>query len=421
MTTAATLVTLLTLKSGLLPFAEDLIKVKATGHITVIALEKEVRIGQAAKLAKTWKHVGLCPNARAEGHDLVLGCTTQRLHAEVSDGVVTITALRGLPWDADDQPAPRPTFQPEQVGLGGACPGTNPAGKAECLLHEGKTEAAREQLTAALGTMHRDYAALRFADLALEADKPLESMEWLEKAGRTGEWGRLASVRMCELSGRCFKGPQREALFDGAGLAAPLRDELKLRELRMLRFESPMAAMARLNELSGGAWPESLCSLGPQVCNDVVLGALLSSDVEARINALALFAAGPVTTPSPMRPRLAAAAADAALALGAPHYAASALAAATPDVPRPLLKAHLKKVIALYEAAEEPARAAAVRAYAMDAVGLKPAKGKKASPPRLVSTTSTTELFAVRETELAKELADAAVARARAKSKVASR
>ena len=207
--------TLLTLLSGLLPFSEDIIKVKADGEASVFVLSKEVRIADAAKLASRWKAKGLCPKARADGRDLVLSCTSDRLHATSSGGTVTIVALRGLPWAAKDEPAPRPFYKPEEVGLGGPCPGTTPAGSAECALAAGDLTAAKGFLAAALDTLHKDYAALRLADLALDANGPLDSLEWLEKTGRTGEWGRLASVRQCELSGRCFKGVQRDALFDG--------------------------------------------------------------------------------------------------------------------------------------------------------------------------------------------------------------
>ncbi|MBL8951236.1 MAG: hypothetical protein JNK82_10695, partial [Myxococcaceae bacterium] len=376
----------------------------------------EVRITGAASLAKKWKAKGLCPRARAEGHDLVLSCTNDRLHATSSGGTVTIVALRGLPWAAKDEPAPRRYYKPEEVGLGGACPGTTPAGKAECAFAAGDVTAAKTFLNAALDSMHRDYAAVRMADLALDADCPLDSMEWLEKVGRTGDWGRLASVRQCELSGRCFKGPQREALFDSAGMPLPMREELKLRELRLLRYESPVAAATRLFDAGRGSWPEALCAgAGTAICHNVMFQALESNDVEARIAALTLYASGPVSTSFARRPWLADAAADAAVALGAPQYAASALAAATADVKKPELKKHLLRVIALYELAGEPARAAAVRAYAIDSVGLKPSqKAKKVSKEN--AKLAQREAFEPRDAELAAELANAAVVRSRARA-----
>ncbi len=412
--------TLLTLLGGLLPFADDVVKVKADGEVSVSVLSREVRIAGAAKLAKKWKAKGLCPKARADGKDLVLECTTARLHAKSSGGTVSIASLRGLPWAANDEPAPLPFYRPEEIGLGGPCPGTTPAGRAECALAAGDRAAARELLTAALETSDRTYAAVRLADLALLEDCPLDSMEWLEKAGRSGDWGRLASVRQCELSGRCLKGPQRDALLDGAGLPGPLRDELKLHELRLLRYESPPTAAARLFDAGRGSWPETLCGgAGAVICQNVMFSALESNDVEARISALTLYASGPVSTSFARRPWLAEAAADAAVALGAPQYAAAALAAATPDVPKAKLKQHLVRVIALYEQAGEPARAATVRSYAIDSVGLKAGraqKKKKKPSSEPVQVAAVGEAFEVRDAELAAELANAAIARSKARA-----
>jgi hypothetical protein len=400
--------------AGLLPFAEDLQCVKWSGAFEVRALSREVRLTGGAKLMKGWKRGGICPRARVSGADLLLSCDSERLHAESTGGVLNIYALRGLPWDASDEPAPTLWFAPEEVGLGGPCPGTTPAGKAECLLKAGRDDDARKQLEAALETQDRDYASLRFADLALMENRPIAAMEWLEKTGRSGDWGRLASVRQCELSGRCFQNPSRDAMFDTAGMAAPLKVEMKLRELRLLRFESSARAIARLFDAGQGTWPEKLCG-STVICFNVLKSALSSSDVESRIMALNLYASGPVSQSSPQRPMLAAAAADAATALGARQYAAAALAAATPDVLHADLAAHLRRVVSLYIAAGENARASAVLAYALDAVGPQAKKWKTGLTPVRGSVTPKATDFPTRDAELANELATAALVRAHAR------
>jgi hypothetical protein len=282
-------------------------------------------------------------------------------------------------------------------------------------LQAGRDDDARKLVDGALETSDRDYAALRLADLALMENRPISAMEWLEKTGRSGDWGRLASVRQCELSGRCFKTAARDAMFDSAGMAAPLRVEMKLRELRLLRFEAPADAMAKLFDVGRGAWPEGLCAArGAVICLNVLKTALSSSDVEARITALTLYASGPVSQSSPQRPQLAAAAADAATALGARQYAAAALAAATPDVPHADIAAHLRRVISLYVASGEPARAAAVLAYAVDAVGPQAKKWKTGLKPSRSKAEKAAE-FPTRDAELANELATAALVRAHAR------
>lgn len=173
----ATLLTLV-VHSGLLPFSEDVIRVKAAGRAEVFALKQEVHIAGAAGLAKQkWRNNSLCPRIHASGKNLILECSSARLHASSDGATVTVHALRGLPWDAEDVPAPRPSFAPESVGLGGPCPGTTPAGKAECALKEGQRDEAKKLLEEALQTVHRDYAALRLGDLALDDDHPLEAME----------------------------------------------------------------------------------------------------------------------------------------------------------------------------------------------------------------------------------------------------
>jgi hypothetical protein len=418
MTTSVTVLTAV-LAAGaneLLPFADDLAELEAPQNAAEVSvMRKEIRIPGAARLAKGKTRRGLCAKSRAEGPDLVLQCESPKLHVRVHDGRATIYQLRGLPWAAADEPAPRPLFAPEQVGLGGACPGTTAAGRGECALAAGDADAAKRHFLAALETAHKSFAAMRLADLALEANRPLEAMEWLAKAGTRGEFGRLAAVRACELTDSCDLR-SGASLFDPSGLPAPLRDELKLRELRLLRFEAPARAVAGLAALDAGHWPEGRCAGAPRVCRNVLLEGLVSTDAETRASALLLYAAGPVSEAGPDRPRLARAAADAAAALGAPQYAAALLAAATPDVPASALKPHLERVIELYLAAGETARASAVLAWGIDTVG--PAmkrsvkrRGQKLDPkakPELPQ-------FDEQSVNVASELASAALTTSRAR------
>lgn len=422
MISSATLLTLLmTARAGLLPLSDDMMSVKADGAFTVLSATRQVRIANAAGLAKKWKRVGFCPKAHADGTTLVLDCDTGRLHAEHTPIGITLYKLRGMPWAASDDPVPLVIFPPELSGLGGPCPGTTPAGKAECLLAEGKLSEAKPLLTLALDTASRDYAALRLADLALVENRPLEAMEWIEKTGRSGQWGRLATVRLCDISGRCPKGAPRDLMYDSSGMDAPAARDLKLRELRVLRLESATDAITKLFDAGHGSWPDALCEgTATALCNLVLASALASDDPEARISGLTLFASGPVTLPGPRRPELASAAADAAVALGAPGFAAAALAAATPDVPKAKLASHLRKVIALYAASGQPGRASAVYSYALDTVASdikKDPRWKKlrvrAPEPKGDTLAQASTPFATEDAELAHELAAAVLARSR--------
>ncbi len=117
MTLTATVLTLMLMKGGpMLPFADEIseVKVDGTPTVEVRALVRQVRISGAGAKAKGWKAHGACPRAHAEGTDLVLDCTTSRLHARVSFGKVSIYKLRGLPWAAKDEATPRFNFPPSR-------------------------------------------------------------------------------------------------------------------------------------------------------------------------------------------------------------------------------------------------------------------------------------------------------------------
>ena len=100
------LVTIMTLLAAapMLPLVDELQRVHAPGaHAALVKVAtREVEISpvaDAAAKAKSWKKMGLCPTARAEGHALILSCTSNRLHARIDDkGEVTISKVRGLPW-----------------------------------------------------------------------------------------------------------------------------------------------------------------------------------------------------------------------------------------------------------------------------------------------------------------------------------
>ncbi len=239
-----------------------------------------------------------------------------------------------------------------------------------------------------------------------------------KRPGRSGEWGRLASIRVCELSGNCLlTGTARAAMFGiPRACRLPLRRELTLRELRILRFESPSSAVAKLFTAGSGAWPDALCA-GSSICVDVLHDALEGEDLDGRVTALSLFSSGPVSTPGPQRPWLAQAAADAAAAIGAPQYAAAVLGAATSDVPKAHLSTHLRRVMQLYLEANEPARASAVFAYAIDTLGpqVKQESAWKNLHVPVVPASKQIPAFPTANVELANELATATLARSHAR------
>ena len=255
---------------------------------------------------------------------------------------------------------------PQALGLGGSCPGTTPAARGECALAKGDIATARTALTEALTTVDLDYAQVRLGDLALLDDDPLGALDWYGKP-RDGVWRRIAVERQCEITGTCGVITW---MFDAAAMPAPMRDELALRQLRLMKFASLPTAVEQLSRLGHQIYPTELCEGAKLLCRNVMLEGLRSEDPDAQLLALSLYASGPVGISDPARPELAIAAAEAAQSLGAPRYGASAMASALADVPHAQLSDYLRRVVELYLAAREPARAAAVFDYSIDTLGV---------------------------------------------------
>lgn len=339
---------------------------KATA-VEIDSLRSELRISGVANVAAVAKkhHGGLCPRASADGATLVLQCVNKKLHARVTKDELFIYRLRGLPWADRGDPTPIASGHPEQLGFGGPCPGTTLPGRAECAFASGDYDNAEKLLTETLSTGDNDYAIVRLGDLALMHDEPVKALEWYEKLHR-GVWGRLSLERSCSITNYC----DLTRVYDAAGMPAPLAAELKLRQVRRARIEmGGESALELLNELEGGRWPNIACDISPGTCNSVLLAAFRSGDPAAQIEALALYAQGPLMAPGPLRPVLSRAAGDAAAAVGAPRYGAAVMAAATPDVPKAELADYLLRVVELYLLGGDRARAATIHAYAIDTFG----------------------------------------------------
>lgn len=312
----------------------------------------------------------LCPEAKVEKGEVVFTCVTQRLEAsatEVAGGVaIDFRQLRGLPWRKTGGGPPLRSFAPELVSLGGACPGTRPAGRAECALSAGKIEEAKGFLREATATGDASYAWLRVGDLALQDGDALAAIEAFKKAGDKGPWGRLATARQCEVLGGCLEenGPK---VFNPIALAEPLRRELELRGVRadamVGNLERAMRSLLALNAERGRG---PVCGQVEDLCDAMVRAALKTEDRETKAAGLEVWAA---LQPKVKSLPLTVAAAEASAALGAPRYAADLLASATAEVPAENLEAHLLKVVGNYLAAEDKVRAGVIVDFARGRLG----------------------------------------------------
>jgi hypothetical protein len=344
---------------------------------------REVRLITAspAAVARALEASRLCPQAEVRDGAAVARCKNGRLVASLGRGrrgvELSLAQLRGVPRDDAPSLGTSWHYPPERFGLGGACPGTTPEGKAECLLAQRRPDEAVPLLTEALQHGNGDFAALRLGDIALAKGDILGALARYQAAGRKDNWGRLAAMRLCELVG-CER---EESVFDSARLPEPLATEVELRLARTLalRGEDRRAALALLRRLADRARPP-VCPSWPAVCAGVALVNLCSDDLELEALGLEVFLHFQQQVGTSQDTVLVRAAAEAAARLGAPAFAANLLATATPAVPRTRLVEHLSRVVTFYEAAGDRLRADVVRDYARVVVK-RPLRVKSPTPP----------------------------------------
>lgn len=307
----------------------------------------------------------LCPRRVVRDGALVLGCRSPRIEVAVrqrADGVaLELIELRGLPHDEARATGVAWHYPPERHAYGQPCPGSQPVGVAECLVHAGKLEEAEKLLRGVLEQNTDAFAMLRLGDLVLKRD-PLEALAHYQAAGRRDFFGRVARVRVCELTG-CDE--DLRLVYDPSGMPEPMRTEIELRYARALSLKGALRAsaealLARLNEPRR----DPVCPAWPEVCAGVSARALESQDVEVQALGLEVFLgyqreAGPVKDVALVR-RVA----DVAATFGAHAFAANVLVSVTDRVPRARLKEHLERLVELYMRAGDPVRAGVVRDYA---------------------------------------------------------
>ncbi|WP_373049443.1 hypothetical protein [Vulgatibacter sp.] len=276
-----------------------------------------------------------CPRLEERADAIVLHCVSRRIAANLRPGALEIHRLRGLPWRAG--PDGPPLLAPE-------------AGAAEARA-----------------------AAVRRGDLALaDGDWATALAAWKEAAG-TGNWGRLATARICEVTGSCFGTTQERAIFDGVGLPRLLRIDLDLRAARARAFHGDLGgALQRLGPGSGAA-----CAHAPLLCRRIVLEGLRSDDPVVRADALAAFADLDDEAGKPLAAALARAAAEVAAETGAPAFGARSLSATVEEAEADELPAHLLRAAELFLEADDLVRAEVILAFA-----------RRRLPPALLASAS---------------------------------
>jgi hypothetical protein len=312
----------------------------------------------------------VCAALEEGAFEIRLRCRSNRIVARLVPRdrgyLLEVGEARGLPWSGLDGPVLL-AFDPASLELGEGCPGSTPAGRAECLLARGDRAAARAALERITDGPMLGLAALRLGDLALERGEHLAAARaWGRVQGQP--WQRLAAARLCEASWSCLSGARVEQLYSAEGLPQPLALDLLLHRARSLAFLGRGAEAAR-SLLAGDSGP-SPCASAPALCRRLALNALRSQETDA-MDGLLLWLETPERDRGPAAYETERAAAAAADRMGAPLFAASVLAAAAGHVPAHELGEHLLRTCELYLRAGDAVRAGVVLEFARARLGKK--------------------------------------------------
>jgi hypothetical protein len=312
----------------------------------------------------------ICPDVAADGDSVVLRCRTERLRASLdlsrpAQPGLELRVLSVLPWRPEEEGPPLAGFDPGALGLG-SCERGSPEARGECALAAGDRDGARRLFEEAAKAGPSPLAELRLGDLALADDDPESAAAHWKRARYEPPLGRLASARLCELDAECLSSGERLTVFDPAAVPDSVRADLALRTVRITAFRGELAEAARA--LSGEWGAGGACRAAPAWCRHVLALALAQPGPEGAA-ALAVYLATPGHSEGPDALALARAAAAQAEAAGAPGFAANLLAARSGDVSPEALSGHLQRVVGLYLAAGDRARAEEIVLFARARLG----------------------------------------------------
>lgn len=365
----------------------------------------------------------ICPTVEREGDLLRLRCVTTRFDVRLVAGALDLRSLRGLPWNGDHGTPPLLPWHD------GPCDGASGVVAGECAIARRDWKAAARAFRSEKERL--DHATVRLGDLALLEDRPDEAARRWRSVDSGGPFGQVASARLCELLGNCLVDLRAPQLFDPATLPPELRPESILRAARMEAFiGDPRAAARYLVDALEDHPIGTLCPPGVSICAEIVEAALASPGLGEKEDALALYFALPDRLVGPAAPRLALQAARVAADLGAPVFAGNLLAATSGLVPRERLEAHLLLAADLYLRGGDPARAGVILDYARFRFGEKAMKAEPWSTLALQARSAggdgrdAVEALAQEarsDDALARELAQALVAAARARTLATSK
>lgn len=392
--------------------------------LRVIPLRKQVELelqGDAKSLAAAARALTrksrLCPKAEAKGGRLILRCGTGRIEARLTPReaprFLDLSESRGFPLIAGREGLGIPAiswWKPNEV------PG--------CSLGP-----QQEGSACAAATEPPDLPEvwLEFGDMAASQGDGLAALAFYRKVWGQGFWLRAARARICELTSECLGTLAESSTFDARAMPEPQRSDMERRWLRVLAISDrmPELATALLDRLSDKG-RESFCKgeQADQFCRELVLAALESPTVPRHV-ALQAYLALPDRMHGYRVAELVRTAAEAAVSLGAPSFAAALLAGVTPEVSEENLEPHLRRTAEVYALAGDELRRQVIVEFAKSRFGAKQVRGATwGVPPGMrasMLTASSEELKPVRpeleaEVASARELADALLAQSKARA-----
>jgi hypothetical protein len=427
-------------------------------ELTVDALSRFIRLrptkdAPTALAAKLLAHAGaVCPKVTVHDGAVELTCRSRRVEAQLtSEGkaqFLDINELRGLPWRPGLDGAPSYFFDPWRVGLGQGCPARGGVARGECELKDGHILGAAALFRNGLSGPHRQMASLRLGDLALRTGDPLTAAGWYRRVGAYGVFGRMASERLCELTGDCLDDPEElTRTYDPSGLPEPLRAESVRRQARTQAYLGHVPEAVRiLTEQIEAHGVESVCREEAEfLCRRILLQGMreavrapapharaAGSAVPAQAAAAggATGTAGPspgvatgqeqrtfeenlmqsyLELPSwdkgPLAVELAEAGAAVAIRMGAPDFAGNLLASSAREVPDARLSEHLLGAVEAFLRAEDLVRARVVAEYMGTRLGPKARVSErwKAALKTLASRSEEDEMTASLRDQIEKE------------------
>jgi tetratricopeptide (TPR) repeat protein len=239
------------------------------------------------------------------------------------------------------------------------------AGRAECALHEGRTEDASALFRQALASAPQaSFAGMRLGDLALaKGDVPV-ALQYYKRYSFGDMFGRVAAARMCELDGTCLLSDAAR-VFGARDWPEPVRTEMLLRGARAALFGDRTSDAVRLiadaiaNRTSGAC-----TELGMMLCRRILMVIIEKAEGDEAAQVIESYLALPDRYQGPLAMPMMKAVAEKAASLGAPAFAANLLAANATSAEGPGLGDYLLRTAELYLAAGDDVRARVVLDYA---------------------------------------------------------